>query len=410
MARKLAWLFGLLLLAATAAAQAGKSDRLTLDLLLDWEYVAGPQISPDGSQIIYTRRWTDKVNDRFESELWIMNADGSRNRFLTKGGNAVWSPDGKRVAYIAAGQPSGAQIFTRWLDTGDTSQLTHLERGAANLEWSPDGKQIAFNMTVSGKSSALKIQLPPRPDGAKWTDAPKVIDRLNYRSDGAGYNPEGFSHVFAIPDTGGTPRQLTDGDYNHAAPVWTPDGQTIIFSATRKPDAEYLRGGSEIYALNLKTGAIKALTDRDGADASPAVSRDGRFIAYTGNDNNDNTYNVTRLYLMNADGTGKRELAGNLDRDPTGLMWANDNSGVYFTAEDKGTNQLYLAALNGPAPKAMTSGNHQLFTANVSQNGRAVATLSAPQEAGDVVTFTLDNPLSLRKLTDVNGDVLAVWQ
>ena len=407
MTRKFLLVVSFLACVGASAAQNAKPERLTLDTLLDWEYVAGPQISPDGANIIYTRRWTDKINDRFESELWLMNADGSRNRFLTKGGGAVWSPDGKRIAYIAPGQPSGAQIFTRWLDTGDTSQLTHTERGVANLEWSPDGKQIAFNMLVPSKTVALKIQLPPRPDGAKWTEAPKVIDRLNYRSDGAGYNPEGFSHIFVIPDTGGTPRQLTDGDFNHAAPNFTPDGQAVIFSAVRKPDAEYLRGGSEIYALNIKTGDIKALTDRDGTDAGPAVSRDGRFIAYTGNDNNNNTYNITRLYVMNLDGTGKRELTSNLDRDPTGLIWAQDNSGVYFTAEDKGANQLYFAALNGPAPKPLTSGNQQLFTANVSNTGRAVATLSAPQEPGDVVTFTLDNPSALRKLTDVNGDVLA---
>ena len=407
MSRKLLCMVCLLAFVSALAVQGAKPDRLTLDALLDWEYVAGPQISPDGANIIYTRRWTDKINDRFESELWIMNADGSRNRFLTKGGNAVWSPDGKRIAYVTAGQPAGAQIFTRWMDTGDTSQLTHIERGASSLEWSPDGKQIAFNMLVPAKSNALRINLPPRPEGAKWTEAPKVIDRLNYRADGAGYNPEGFSHIFTIPDTGGTPRQLTDGDYNHAAPNFTPDGSQIIFSAVRKPEAEYLRGGSEIYALNVKTGAIKALTDRDGTDAGPAVSRDGRFIAYTGNDNNNNTYNITRLYVMNLDGTNKRELTGNLDRDPTGLVWANDNGGIYFTAEDKGTNQLYLAALNGPAPKPLTSGNQQLLTANVSNNGRAVAVLSAPQEPGDVVTFTLDNPSALRKLTDVNGDVLA---
>nr|NIM50514.1 S9 family peptidase [Gemmatimonadales bacterium]NIN11763.1 S9 family peptidase [Gemmatimonadales bacterium]NIN50319.1 S9 family peptidase [Gemmatimonadales bacterium]NIP07783.1 S9 family peptidase [Gemmatimonadales bacterium]NIQ99215.1 S9 family peptidase [Gemmatimonadales bacterium] len=68
-------------LLATPQAQE-PTDRLTLDLYLEFESVSSPQISPDGRQIVYTRRWVDKMNDRRKSSLWIMNADGSRNRFL----------------------------------------------------------------------------------------------------------------------------------------------------------------------------------------------------------------------------------------------------------------------------------------------------------------------------------------
>lgn len=394
----------LIVLGATALAQDRK--KLTVDLFLDWEYALSPQISPDGSQIVYTRRWTDKVNDRYENEVWIMNADGSRNRFLLKGASPVWSPDGRRIAYVAAGQPTGSQIFVKWMDTPDPgTQITMLERSPANLQWSPDGKRIAFNMLVPAKS-ALKITPPSRPEGAKWIDPPRVIDRLNYRADASGYRPEGFTHIFVVSETGGTPRQLTDGDYNHNAPEWMPDSNTLVFSAVRKPDAEYVRFGSEIYALNTTTGQIRALTDREGPDQDPTVSPNGKYIAYTGFDRNEDTYNVSKLYVMDAaDGQNKKALTEALDREPDNLIWNEDNTGIYFTTEDKGTNNLHYVSLKGEAPRQITRGVHQLSALSMSKNGTVAALLSSASEPGDVVAFNLKQPTP-RKLTAVNDDLL----
>jgi dipeptidyl aminopeptidase/acylaminoacyl peptidase len=108
--------------AAHTPQEKPRTDRLTLDLYLEMETVSEPQLSPDGSQIIYTRGWIDKMNDRRESALWIMNADGSRNRFLVKGSGARWSPSGDRIAYTAQGEPKGSQVFVRWMDAeGATS-------------------------------------------------------------------------------------------------------------------------------------------------------------------------------------------------------------------------------------------------------------------------------------------------
>src|SRR5215207_2506893 len=129
-----------------ARAQERRVDSLlTVDKYLDFEQVAEPRVSPDGSQIVYTRRWVNKLEDRFESALWIMNADGSRNRFLATGSGAIWSPDGTRIAYMAEGKPSGPQIFVRWMDAeGATSQITTTSSPASDVRWSPDGKSLGF--------------------------------------------------------------------------------------------------------------------------------------------------------------------------------------------------------------------------------------------------------------------------
>ena len=394
-------------LALFAVNQAQDSKKLTLDLFLDWEYALNPQISPDGLQIVYTRRWTDKVNDKYENDVWIMNADGSRHRFLLKGASPVWSPDGRRIAYVAPGQPTGAQIFVKWLDAPDAgTQVTRLERSPANLQWSPDGKSIAFNMLVPAQA-ALKVAAPKRPEGAKWIDPPRVVDRLNYRSDASGYRPEGFMHIFVVSSEGGSPRQLTDGDFNHNAAEWMPDSSTIVFSATRKPDAEYVRFGSEIYSLNVKSNQINALTNRDGTDSEPIVSPDGKLIAYVGSDRNDDTYNISKLYLMDASGQNKRVLTETFDRSPDNLMWSNDGDGVYFVAEDKGTNNLHFASTKGGMPRQITTGNHQFVSSSMSRNGIVAGTLADASQPGDVAVVSVkQNKVPARKLTDVNGDLL----
>jgi dipeptidyl aminopeptidase/acylaminoacyl peptidase len=400
MRRRSALLFAvalLLMLAPHAWAQE-KRDRLTVEQFLDWEMVASPQVSPDGRQIVYTRRWPDKVNDKYEDEVWIMDADGGRNRFFVKGSQPAWSPDSKRVAYVAQGQPTGAQIFVKWIDTPGETQLTRLERSPSNLQWSPDGRHIAFNMIVPG-SPALAIRMPARPAGAKWVDAPRVVDRLNYRSDGAGWRPEGFAHIFVVSSEGGSPRQLTDGDYQHGSPEWTPDSQTIVFSAIRKPDAEYLRGDSEIYAVNLSGGAIRQLTDRKGPDNNPRVSPDGHLIAYTGNDQNDNTYNVSHLYLMNADGSNKRALADGFDRAPSEIIWSEDGGGVFFVTEDRGSQNLWFIPATGGAPQQLTRGQQILSFDSKSRDGLLVGTVTAPDRPANVVAVRVPTRADKSKAT-----------
>src|SRR5712692_9489900 len=410
--RVLSWMIvAVLFLPAAAGAQA-QSGKLSLDLYLDMEEVADPQISPDGKQIVFTRRWVDKLNDKWESALWIMNVDGSRQRFLVKGSSPRWSPDGTRVAYLAEGEPKGMQIFVRWMDAeGAATQITRVEKSPSGLAWSPDGRSIAFTMPVPKKES-WNIKLPARPEGAKWTQDPRIVERFVYRADRQGFLEEGYRHVFLVTATGGTPRQLTSGDYNNGTggfgfgePLsWTPDGREILFTGLRADDWEYQWEESEIYAVNAKDGAVRQLTHRKGPDQSPEVSPDGKLVAYTGHDWTDDTYIDAKLYVMSIDGSSPRVLTPNLDRTPTRLIWARDGSGVYFSTEDKGTRNLYFASLGGEV-RQITRGNHMLNVTDIGANGQVVATLTSYYKPNDVVTFTLQNPQP-KQLTFVNDDIL----
>jgi len=394
----------LFMLPAALMAQA-EPGTLSLEMYLDMESVSSPQISPDGTRIIYTRSRVDRINDRRSSGIWIMEADGSRNRFLVRGSSPTWSPDGTRIAFTAPGEPRGSQIFVRWMDAeGATTQITHVDRSPGSLRWSPDGEQIAFTMSVDDRSK-WTVKLPPRPQGANWTEGPKIVDRLTYRRDRRGYIDTAYSHIFVVPAGGGTPRQLTDGEWNHSGPEWTPDGRHILFSSLRVENAEYQYRESEIYAVSITDEEIRPLTIRRGPDGSAVPSPDGELIAYTGLDYHEDTYRNRKIYIMERDGSNPRCVSEGWDRSPGTLRWAPDGSGVYFTVRSDGTSNLYFASVRGGVSR-VTDGNHMLSVSTFDAGGNAVGTLGHSHLPGDIVSFRLDRPGEIRRLTRVNEDVL----
>ncbi len=382
-----------------------QDDRLTLGLYLDFERVSNPQISPDGRQIVYTRRWVDKINDRNRSSLWIMNADGSRNRHLTDGSSPQWSPAGQRLAFQRQGEPQGSQIFVRWMDAeGAETQISTLNQSPGTVRWSPDGKHLAFTMTVPGDPQ-WRVSLPGKPREAKWTEEPKVVTRLNYRRDRVGFIDDGYRHIFIVPSEGGTARQVTSGNWSHNGASWTPNSMEILFSANRVEEAEHTWRQSDVYAVNVGTRDIRQLTTRNGPDGSPVVSPSGRLVAYTGYDWTDDTFLSGSMYVMNIDGSNRRRISGDHDRRAGGMTWAPDNSGVYFGSSDSGTRHVYFASVNGGVRK-VTDGNVQISMSSMTDDLRAVGTLSSYHKPGDIVSFSLRDGTPTQ-LTDVNADILA---
>jgi len=401
----------LVLIAATlpslASSQAdADTKKLTLEMYLDLESVSNPQISPDGARIVYTRGWVDKMNDRRESSIWIMNADGNKNHFLVDGSGPLWSPDGTRITYTAKGEPEGSQIFVRWMDDeGATTQITRLEKGPGGIAWSPDGESISFSMNVDGEP-AWSVNPPGRPDGATWTEGPKVVTRADYRQDRQGFVDEGWQHVFVVPAEGGTPRQLTNGDWNHSTGRWTADGSELLFSSLRTEDSELSWRESEIYAVNVATEEIRQLTTRRGQDTAPLPSPRGDLVAYRGSDFNTDTYRNSGVYLMNLDGSGSRLISGDFDRNINNMEWAHDGSGIYVTISYQGARNVHFISAQGTVSE-VTSGAHMLGLSSFTDQGFAVATLSSPQVPADIVSFDLDGPITFRQLTNVNDDIMA---
>src|SRR6266581_4502183 len=279
----MAGVFGAMATLALPGARLSAQDdarKLTAMDEFNIQTATDPQISPDGKKIIYVRRFADAMTDRRYSNLWIINADGGDHRALTTGNRSDssprWSPDMTRIAYVSDAD-GRAQIYVRWMDTGQTARITNLDQAPDAIEWSPDGRMISFSALAPGKGPHI-AELPSPPSGAKWADPATVYDRLVYRFNGTGYLKPGYSQVFVVSADGGAARQVTTGDFPNGGSafgpnraVWTPDG---------------------------------------------------KMIAYTGFDDRFQGQQTTELYRRNRDGTGPHSVTDKLDRDAQGPQWA----------------------------------------------------------------------------------------
>ena len=396
-----------------------QTNKLTINDVFNMELATDPQISPDGGRIIYVRQFADIMTDRRCSNLWMINFDGTNNRPLTTGNfsdtNPRWSPDGSQVIYIS-NRDGSPQVYRRWMDSGQTAKITNLTQAPGGLNWSPDGKWISFTMLVPDTPRSL-VRMPAPPEGAKWADPAKLIDKLVYRFNGVGYLKPGYVHLFVLPVEGGTPRQVSSGNFQHGGAafnasdaVWSPDGKSLIISVNRNEDFERDARDTDIVEYSVADGSIRKLTSRKGPDGSPAVSQDGKMIAFVGFEDKFQGYQVSQLSVMNRDGSNQRVISGKWDRDVANPVWAQDGSGIYFLSDDLGNTGLYFISLDGNVKKLVanigssTSAYAGGGAFTIAGNGAFAVTYKTPGIPGDIATGTLSRPQP-KVITSVNEDL-----
>lgn len=400
----------LLLFLAAFTARSAEDTRLPFQAMdvFELELATDPQVAPDGDTIAYVRRRMDVMTDRAVGHIWTISADGSRHQPLITGSGGAssprFSPDGSRLLYARNGA-----LHVRYLDSGRDTAITRTLEAPSNAAWSPDGRWVAFTMQVPAKDEPF-AQLPSPPEGAEWAESPKFIDELLYRADGQGYLEETYTHIFVVPAEGGTPRQLTNGEFDHGAPAWSPDGRTIYFSANRAEEWRYDPLDSEIHALDVETGEIRTLTDRDGPDMNPVVSPNGRWLAYTGFDDEKLGYHVTRLYLLDLKNNRSRVLTGELDRDAEAPVWDDDGEGLYFMYDEHGTTRLGHVTTDGKLREltgslgGLSYGRPYTGAAMHAADGTVAFTLGNPRHPAELAVWRRGK---VERLTQLNADLLA---
>ncbi len=403
---------------------AVKKTLLPMDLY-NFKSVGDAQVSPDGRKVLFGVSQAEEKTDGSVTNIWMADVTTKKQMRFTSSGkdrSPRWSPDGKRFAFIS-NRSGKSQIFIAEMDGGEPWNLkTDQSVGGAPL-WSPDGKYIVFTSREFAKDEGWtpypgapewdrrraenqarkSLAGRPAPDGKKpekdgqegKKDHPavktgvKVATRYLYRSDGVGVRGDLSSHVYvvSVPDCPlegeekATVRRLTDGDYNHSAGSFSPDGKYLLIPALREEDTDFL-SKQDFWLVEFSTGRIMKFMDGIGPARAPQWSPDGSKLAFLGHDNSDGSSTTASIWVLDASRflreleekgghslpeplsmKDAEDLTKEFDR-PIGNMASSDvayfggsppffwedNGVIGFLACDKGATGLFRLSLAGETP------------------------------------------------------------
>jgi len=436
-----------------SGTQSGKRAITEKDLF-EFTWIATPQLSPDGSRAAFTRVVVDEKRTGYETSIWTVGTSGNEApRRLTNGRHDAaprWSPDGKRLAFVRGaekdetGKPRPPQIAVLSLAGGEAWVITDLPKGAANPVWSPDGKRIAFLSSTTPEDIEKEVRKKDRraKDAGKPADKntaqPRetepesehesdvhVISRAVYRSNDEGYlDPKRHDHIWVVdvPTTSDEltkPLQLTTGEFDEGDPLWTRDGERIYFITQRIDEPYYELPTTDIYSVPSSGGQVEKLTTVPMDIGQVALSPDGRQMAFHGSVTHPvRSYSQPDLWVMDvASGASPRNLTANYDFDmgdsvfgdnaaPRGgngrtLHWSADGKTLFDVVAKQGRTQLVKVDAQSGAVSEITRGDQAVLDFSVTPDAHAmVALVSTPTMIGDLFAVAPDG--SQQRITDLN--------
>jgi len=387
-------LLALLLFVCSGLAQ---SHVPTIDDLLTLKSIGGAQISPDGKWVAYTVSYADFKQDAFITQIWMVNSDSGKSFQLTRGDKSStgprWSPDG-RLAFLSNRVEDKNQIFLIDPTGGEARQLTKSETAINSFEWSEDGKSIAYTATEP--------------------TAPPLKERKEYYGDyevvRGGYS---YVHIWTLdlaeamkaPIAGKQRTKKTD--FSVGSFAWSPDGSTIVFSATINPDLVQGTTG-DIYLLRLSDDSVRKIVDQPGPDTNPRFSPDGKQIVFN-SVMGEKLYfaSNSRLAIVGIDGGKPRSITDSFDENPGLLEW--NGKGIYFTGLQKTASHLFQVD-PGSAKITRVSQPDNLMAGSFSfthNADRLAFTVAAPTSMSEVFVSDVGGSFAPRKLTDFNDQAKA---
>lgn len=312
--------------------------------------VAAPQFSPDGKRIVFTVTESYLKEGKTNSELYLMNADGSAQRKLTANPAAdyspLWSPDGRSVYFLST-RKNGAQLWKLPLEGGEPEQMTDLSTGVDNVVLSPDGKGFIFSSEVYPEFSADDAMNKKTAESKENGPIQAYLaDRLLYRH-WTSWSEGKRTHTFFYSFESKKHVDLTPGDYDApgfgmSAAVFSPDGKEVCFVSNHDA-VEATSTNKDLFIVPSTGGEAKNITASNPAyDGEQVYSPDGKYIAFRSQSIPGYEADLFRIALYERS-TGKIEVIteGKFNNWVNECQWSPDSKFIYFTADVQGHVPLY---------------------------------------------------------------------
>jgi dipeptidyl aminopeptidase/acylaminoacyl peptidase len=396
-------------LALLALAPRGTAQGLASSDISHLRAVGSVELSPDGHRLAYTVVMRDRPGRPY-GQLWTMDLATQKSARIggdkDSGGAPLFSPDGKWLAF-AGRQGENSGLFLAHSDGSDVAFLapwkgtnSPLPGAGKEFAWSPDGKQLAF------------ISSTPGTEAADAGGDPMVITRYLYKPDaGEGmtrFNDNQRLHIFTVDVATKQVRQLTQGDTDEHSIDWSPDGKVILFASNREPNQDEFFN-YDVFVLQLADNTIRRLTATEYNEYEPLWSPDGKHIVYRGTrrgvTDRETTMEDTHVWVMNADGSDRREIGAVVDNRQGAPQWAPDGRSVLFTVQERGSNYLMRLPISGGKPDYIVKETGSIGGWSIDKDGALAYGFASPRDAAELYLKSGDS--APRKLTDLNAPLFA---
>lgn len=374
---------------------------------------SSPVLSPDGSLVAFVVTRTDMAKNKYFSQVWLADTDGSSPpRPVTAGdldGNPTWSPDGRTLAFTSKRSTRKKDATLHLLPIGapgEVRQVAALRDGLSEPAFSPDGRWIAF----ISRTQDERYSVPGADDGDESWQPPRKIERFFTQVNGEGWTYDRPAHVYVVAADGtGAPRNLTPGEFQHSNIAWLPDSDGVV-THTQRHDSWDLDFAEDLYVVGLD-GSVRPLTAQTGIYHHPSVSPDGSSLAMLGIDDASTYPQNVKVGVLPIGGGEHRWISTGLDRSfettagTATPRWLDDTT-LLTTAEDRGETHIVRVTTDGATPTKVTQGAISVKGFDA-RNGVVAYAASAVDQVTDVFVLTDGEP---RRLTSFAAGYAAVVQ